>query len=136
MFKLADLIVRDIDYIASLETLDNGKPFKDSVGDIMGAVNSIRYYAGWADKIHGKTIPADGQVFAFTRAEPIGVCGQIIPVSDFVIKKKKKLYLIFSFQWNFPLYMFSWKLGPALSCGNTIVIKPAEQVNKTQNISY
>jgi acyl-CoA reductase-like NAD-dependent aldehyde dehydrogenase len=112
LFKLADLIYRDIDYIASLETLDNGKPFNDSVGDIKAAIDSIRYYAGWADKIHGKTIPADGQVFAFTRAEPIGVCGQIIP-------------------WNFPVFMFAWKLGPALSCGNTIVIKPAEQTPLT-----
>ncbi len=136
LFKLADLIFRDIDYIASLETLDNGKPFNDSVGDIKGAIDSIRYYAGWADKIHGKTIPSDGQVFAFTRAEPIGVCGQIIPVSDFVIKKRVLFNFFFCFQWNFPLYMFAWKLGPALSCGNTIVIKPAEQVNKTQNISY
>jgi hypothetical protein len=70
------------------------------VGDIMGAVNSIRYYAGWADKIHGKTIPADGQVFAFTRAEPIGVCGQIIPVSDFVIKKKVIFNFFFSVEFS------------------------------------
>jgi len=112
LFKLADLISRDIDYIASLETLDNGKPFSNSFHDVKNAIASIRYYAGWADKIHGKTIPCDGPLFAFTRAEPIGVCGQIIP-------------------WNFPIFMFAWKLGPALATGNTIVIKPAEQTPLT-----
>ena len=81
MFKLADLIERDIDYLASLETLDNGKPFADSLWDMNSAINSVRYYAGYADKIHGKTIPTDGQFFSFTRHEPIGVCAQIIPVS-------------------------------------------------------
>jgi len=108
LFKLADLIERDIDYIASIETLDNGKPFHDSVWDITAAINSLRYYAGWADKVHGKTIPSDGSFFAFTRAEPVGVCGQIIP-------------------WNFPLFMMSWKIGPALAMGNVCIVKPAEQ---------
>uniref|UniRef100_A0ACB8E5E1 Uncharacterized protein n=1 Tax=Sphaerodactylus townsendi TaxID=933632 RepID=A0ACB8E5E1_9SAUR len=71
-----------------------------------------RYYAGWADKIHGTTIPVDGDYFTFTRHEPVGVCGQIIP-------------------WNFPLLMFAWKIAPALCCGNTVVIKPAEQTPLT-----
>ncbi|CAG2107415.1 unnamed protein product, partial [Medioppia subpectinata] len=108
LFKLADLLERDIDYLGSLETLDNGKPFADALWDMNAAIASLRYYAGWADKIHGKVIPADGPLFAFTRAEPVGVCGQIIP-------------------WNFPLFMMSWKIGPALATGNTVVVKPAEQ---------
>jgi acyl-CoA reductase-like NAD-dependent aldehyde dehydrogenase len=82
IFKLADLIERDIDYLGSLETLDNGKPFNDAIWDMNAAIASLRYYAGWADKIHGKVIPADGPLFAFTRAEPMGVCGQIIPVKN------------------------------------------------------
>lgn len=113
MFRLADLIERDKLYLASLETLDNGKPFKDSFNvDLVLVINCIRYYAGWADKIHGKTIPVDGNFLAYTRHEPVGVCGQIIP-------------------WNFPLLMFAWKIGPALACGNTVVLKPAEQTPLT-----
>lgn len=81
LFKLADLIERDADYLASLESLDNGKPFNEALMDVQGSVSSVRYYAAWADKIHGKVIPSDGKVFGFTRAEPVGVCGQIIPVS-------------------------------------------------------
>lgn len=76
------------------------------------AIKTLRYYAGWADKNHGKVIPMDGDFFAFTRHEPVGVCGQIIP-------------------WNFPILMMAWKLGPALSTGNTIVLKPAEQTSLT-----
>lgn len=68
--------------------------------------------AGWADKVHGKTIPLDGKFLCQTRLEPVGVCGQIIP-------------------WNFPLLMFAWKIGPALAMGNTIVMKPAEQTPLT-----
>src|SRR5580704_5846322 len=67
-----------------------------------------RYFAGWADKVMGKTIPIEGNYFCYTRHEPIGVCGQIIP-------------------WNFPLLMQAWKLGPSLATGNTVVLKPAEQ---------
>lgn len=110
--KLADLIERDISQLASLETLDNGKPFADSVGDVEHCVDVLRYYAGWTDKICGKTIPADGGVYCFTQHEPVGVCGQIIP-------------------WNFPLSMMIWKLGPALATGCTIVLKPAEQTPLT-----
>eukprot|EP00117_Sycon_ciliatum_P048399 scpid68634/ scgid34467/ Aldehyde dehydrogenase, mitochondrial; ALDH class 2; ALDH-E2; ALDH1 len=106
--KLADLIERDAEYIAHLETLDNGKPVKDARGDVGLSVKCYRYYAGWCDKIQGKTIPIDGDFFCYTRHEPIGVVGQIIP-------------------WNFPLLMQAWKLAPALCCGNTIVMKPAEQ---------
>ena len=111
--KLADLIERDQEYLARLETLDNGKPYKDSYyGTLPGSIKCYRYYAGWADKIQGKTIPVDGSYLTFTRHEPVGVCGQIIP-------------------WNFPLGSLAWKLAPALCAGNTVVMKPAEQTPLT-----
>jgi len=111
--RLADLIERDKVYLASLETLDNGKPFSDSLNiDIPLTVKCYRYYAGWADKNHGKVIPMDGNFFGFTRHEPVGICGQIIP-------------------WNFPLLMQAWKWGPALSMGNVVIMKPAEQTPLT-----
>ncbi|XP_055697928.1 aldehyde dehydrogenase 1A1 [Phlebotomus papatasi] len=105
--KLADLVARDIDTLANLESLDNGKPFGDSVFDINCAIDTFRYYAGWADKIHGNTIPADGTSLTLTRKEPVGVVGQIIP-------------------WNYPILMLAWKWGPAIAAGCTIVLKPAE----------
>ncbi|KAM6301987.1 retinal dehydrogenase 2 isoform 2-T2 [Podargus strigoides] len=107
--KLADLVERDRAILATMESLNSGKPFLQAFYvDLQGVIKTLRYYAGWADKIHGMTIPVDGDYFTFTRHEPIGVCGQIIP-------------------WNFPLLMFAWKIAPALCCGNTVVIKPAEQ---------
>lgn len=107
--KLADLAELHLEELAALETLDNGKPINDSrAADLPLAIDCLRYYAGWADKIHGETIPVRGDYFCYTRREPIGVCGQIIP-------------------WNFPLLMVAWKWGPALATGNTIVMKPAEQ---------
>ncbi|XP_009708201.1 PREDICTED: retinal dehydrogenase 2 isoform X2 [Cariama cristata] len=107
--KLADLVERDRTILATMESLNSGKPFLQAFYvDLQGVIKTLRYYAGWADKIHGMTIPVDGDYFTFTRHEPIGVCGQIIP-------------------WNFPLLMFAWKIAPALCCGNTVVIKPAEQ---------
>lgn len=112
IYKFADLMERDISYLASLETLDNGKPFNDSVFDVNCAIDVMRYYAGWCDKNHGQTIPTDGELFTFTRHEPVGVCGQIIP-------------------WNYPVLMLAWKFGPALACGNTVVLKPAEQTPLT-----
>jgi aldehyde dehydrogenase (NAD+) len=113
LYKLADLMERDAAYLASLETLDNGKPFNNSYPiDIPFSIKAIRYMAGWADKNHGKTIPIDGNYLAYTKHEPVGVCGQIIP-------------------WNFPLLMFAWKIAPALAMGNTVVIKPAEQTPLT-----
>ncbi|KAM9270934.1 LOW QUALITY PROTEIN: retinal dehydrogenase 2 [Cariama cristata] len=106
--KLADLVERDRTILATMESLNSGKPFLQAFYvDLQGVIKTLRYYAGWADKIHGMTIPVDGDYFTFTRHEPIGVCGQIIP-------------------WNF-LLMFAWKIAPALCCGNTVVIKPAEQ---------
>jgi len=110
--KLASLAERDLDYIASLETLDNGKPYQNARFDIIGGIKILRYYAGWADKIHGKTIPADGNHFSFTRVEPIGVVGQIIP-------------------WNFPFMLACIKISVGLATGNTLVVKPAEQTPLT-----
>ncbi|ELU01961.1 hypothetical protein CAPTEDRAFT_183731 [Capitella teleta] len=111
--KLADLIERDQQYLASLETLDNGKPYTASFqADVDLSIKSYRYNAGWANKNHGKVIPISGDYFCYTRHEPVGVCGQIIP-------------------WNFPLLMQAWKLGPALAMGNVIVMKPAEQTPLT-----
>ena len=113
MYKLADLIETNIDELARLESLDNGKPFSDSRNiDIPLTIACYRYYAGWADKNHGKTIPINGPFFCYTRHEPVGVCAQIIP-------------------WNFPMLMQAWKWGPALAMGNTIILKPAEQTPLT-----
>jgi phenylacetaldehyde dehydrogenase len=112
LWKLADLIEARTEEFAQLETLDNGKPLSVArVADIPLVVDHFRYYAGWATKVEGETIPVSipGQRFLnYTLREPIGVVGQIIP-------------------WNFPLLMAAWKLGAALACGNTVVLKPAEQ---------
>src|SRR5580700_11348865 len=114
IWKLADLIEKHLEEFAQLESLDNGKPLAVArVADVPLAVDVLRYMAGWATKIEGNTIPIsaggkNGKFFAYTRREPIGVVGQIIP-------------------WNFPLLMAAWKLGPALATGCTVVLKPAEQ---------
>ncbi len=95
--------------LAALETADNGKPIKEiAYVDLPQVVENFEYFAGWATKIEGETIPVPGQMFNYTLREPVGVCGQIIP-------------------WNFPLLMAAWKLAPALAAGNTVVLKPAEQ---------
>lgn len=110
MFKFADLIEEHKHVLSTLETWDNGKPYTVSRDiDLEEVLGVMRYYAGWADKHFGQTIPTTGPTkFAYTLKQPIGVVGQIIP-------------------WNYPLAMAAWKLGPALCCGNTIVMKPAEQ---------
>nr|GMD24681.1 aldehyde dehydrogenase family 2 member B7, mitochondrial-like [Ipomoea batatas] len=106
LLRTADLIEKHNDEIAALETWDNGKPYIQSAKiEVPMLVRLIRYYAGWADKIHGMTVPADGPYHVQTLHEPIGVAGQIIP-------------------WNFPLLMFAWKVGPALACGNTAGLPP------------
>jgi len=111
--RFANLIERDQKYLSELETLDNGKPLNVAFNvDLVLTIKCYRYYAGWTDKIEGKTIPIDGDFFCYTRHEPIGVVGQIIP-------------------WNFPLLMQAWKLAPALAAGNTVVMKPAEQTPLT-----
>jgi aldehyde dehydrogenase (NAD+) len=113
MNRLADLIESHIDELAELETLDNGKPISESRNaDLPLVIDCFRYYAGWADKIHGQTIPIRGNYFCYTRREPVGVAGQIIP-------------------WNFPMLMVAWKWGPALAAGCTVVLKPAEQTPLT-----
>jgi len=109
IWKLADLIEQHLEEFAQLESLDNGKPLSVArVADVPLAVDLFRYMAGWATKIEGNTIPFSPKFHAYTRREPVGVVGQIIP-------------------WNFPLLMAAWKLGPALSTGCTVVLKPAEQ---------
>lgn len=109
LYKLADLIEANAKELAALESLDNGKPIRDSLnGDVPATAAMYRYFAGWADKIHGKTIPVTGPYHTYTRHEPVGVCGQIIP-------------------WNFPMLMQAQKWAPALACGCTSVLKPAEQ---------
>ncbi len=110
---LADLIEEEADELAALESLDNGKPATVArTADLPLVVDCLRYYAGFADKIQGATIPVRGNYFTYTRKEPVGVVGQIIP-------------------WNFPMLMTAWKWGPALAAGCTIVMKPAEQTPLT-----
>ncbi|XP_056881055.1 aldehyde dehydrogenase family 1 member A3 [Takifugu flavidus] len=113
LHRLADLVERDRLLLATVETLDTGKPFLQSLFiDLDGSIKTLRYYAGWSDKIHGKSLRVDESFMSITKHEPVGVCGAIIP-------------------WNFPLLMFMWKIAPALSCGNTVVVKPAEQTPLT-----
>lgn len=114
MWRLADLIEANAQELAELETLDNGKPLRvSSNGDLPSTVKHFRYYAGWASKIQGSTIPVSlSDHFVYTLREPMGVVGLIIP-------------------WNFPLLMCAWKLGPALASGNTCLLKPAEETPLT-----
>jgi aldehyde dehydrogenase (NAD+) len=112
LYKLADLVEKHAEELAALESLNCGKTITDSRGDLQGVVNTFRYYGGWADKIEGRTVPVRGGIFSYTLRQPVGVVGQIIP-------------------WNFPLLMLAWKWGPALACGNTVVMKLAEQTPLT-----
>ena len=113
IWKLADLIEKNIEELAELETLDNGKPiFESRYVDMPMVIDVLRYYAGLATKIHGETVNTFETAFTYTLREPVGVVGLIVP-------------------WNFPLLLASWKLGPALACGNTLVLKPAEQTPLT-----
>jgi aldehyde dehydrogenase (NAD+) len=112
LYKLAELVDRDAEELATLESLNSGKTIGDARGDMEFVGNCLRYYAGWADKIEGRTVPVRGEFLSYTLRQPVGVVGQIIP-------------------WNFPLLMLAWKWGPALACGNTIVMKPAEQTPLT-----
>jgi acyl-CoA reductase-like NAD-dependent aldehyde dehydrogenase len=112
--RLADLVEDSADELAQLESLDNGKPVNLAKAvDVASTVNQLRHFAGWAERIVGHVLPV-GQpdMLCYTRKEPVGVCGQIIP-------------------WNFPLLMASWKLAPALAAGCTVVLKPAEQTPLT-----
>jgi len=113
LYKLAELVEEHADELAMLESLDNGKPYHVAKAADLGlSVATYRYYAGWADKVQGRTVPVSGNYFTYTRHEPVGVVGQIIP-------------------WNFPILMLTWKLAPALATGNTVVMKPAEQTPLT-----
>jgi aldehyde dehydrogenase (NAD(P)+) len=108
MNKLADAMEANRRILATIEAWDNGKTFSDACeGDLVEAIGTIRYYAGWCDKVFGQTIVLPNKL-AYTLRQPIGVVGQIIP-------------------WNYPMAMAAWKLGPALACGNTVVLKAAEQ---------
>src|SRR5277367_2870900 len=112
LLKIADLIEKNADELATLETLNNGMAISLARGMVAGAVDTFRYYAGWSTKIYGETNPSDPSMFNYTLREPVGVCGQIIP-------------------WNGPIAMFAWKIAPALACGNVCVLKPAEQTPLT-----
>jgi aldehyde dehydrogenase (NAD+) len=114
MYRLADLVEANADELAELESLDNGKPVKLArIVDVSQTVAWLRHFAGWAERIRGEVIPVrQPDTHVYTRKEPVGVCGQIIP-------------------WNFPMMMAAWKLGPALAAGCTVVLKPAEQTPLT-----
>src|SRR5690606_18906486 len=108
LWRMADVMERRADALARLETLDNGKPIREAKIDVRQSIDALRYYAGWTTKLHGATLPVRGNMLNYTLREPVGVVGAIIP-------------------WNFPLLMAVWKVAPALACGNTVVLKPAEQ---------
>lgn len=109
MTRLSSLVEQSLETLATIETLDNGKPIAASRGwDVPHFAEVLRYYAGWADKGHGSAMDLGPGKMAYTIRQPVGVVGQIIP-------------------WNYPLAMAAWKLGPALCCGNTVVLKLAEQ---------
>jgi acyl-CoA reductase-like NAD-dependent aldehyde dehydrogenase len=113
LWRLADLIEKNIDEFAYLETIDNGKPiFESRYVDIPMVIEVFQYYAGWATKVHGETIPVRGPFFNYTLREPVGVVAAIVP-------------------WNFPLLLASWKIAPALACGNTVIYKPAQLTSLT-----
>src|SRR3989441_3273087 len=113
VWKIGEKLLEKADEIARLETLHNGKPiFESRQIEIPAAAECFEYYAGWADKIHGETIPVKGNYLTYTLRDPIGVVAAIVP-------------------WNFPLLLTAWKVAPALACGNTVIIKPASQTPLT-----
>ncbi|KAI5306165.1 aldehyde dehydrogenase (NAD(P)(+)) ald5 [Ascosphaera pollenicola] len=107
LISLANLIDENQEVLASIESLDNGKSLQLATADVQQASGCLRYYGGWADKVHGQVIETSAESLDYTRVEPVGVCGQIIP-------------------WNFPLLMWSWKIAPAVATGNCVVIKSSE----------
>ncbi|KAJ2969696.1 hypothetical protein NUW58_g9920 [Xylaria curta] len=127
MFKLADLAEQEKEVLATIETWDNGKPYGDALGDLGEVIDCIRYYAGWADKIYGQTIPTTAQKFAYTLKQPIGVCGQIIPARG--VARLPYLEANDSIGGIVELSPCNGRveIGTALACGNTVVLKPAEQ---------
>jgi aldehyde dehydrogenase (NAD+) len=113
VWKLAERLMERADEIARLETLHNGKPISESRQvEIPAAAECFQYFAGWADKVHGETVPVKGNNFVYTLREPVGVVAAIVP-------------------WNFPLLLAAWKVAPALACGNVVILKPASQTPLT-----
>src|SRR3989441_34941 len=113
IWKIGEKLLEKADEIARLETLHNGKPiFESRQIEVPASAECFQYYAGWADKIHGETVPVKGNYLTYTLREPVGVVAAIVP-------------------WNFPLLLTSWKVAPALACGNTVIIKPASQTPLT-----
>jgi aldehyde dehydrogenase (NAD+) len=112
LFKAADLLEARLEEFSRLESAQNGKTLFEAKIELTMTVNTLRYYAGWADKIVGNTLPVDGPFLAYTLREPIGVVGAIVP-------------------WNFPLNIASWKFAPALAAGCTIILKPASETPLT-----
>jgi acyl-CoA reductase-like NAD-dependent aldehyde dehydrogenase len=112
LYRAADLLEQGADEMARLETLHNGKPLFESRIDVAMTVETLRYYAGWADKLTGQTLPVDGPFFTYTLREPVGVVAAIVP-------------------WNFPLNLASWKFAPALAAGCTVILKPASETPLT-----
>lgn len=110
--RAADILASRQPDIARLESLQNGKPLFESNIDCAMAIETLRYYAGWCDKLTGETLPVDGPYFAYTLREPVGVVGAIVP-------------------WNFPLNLAMWKVAPALAAGCTVVLKPATETPLT-----
>jgi aldehyde dehydrogenase (NAD+) len=111
--KLGERLLERVDEIARLETLHNGKPIMESRNiEIPAAAECFEYYGGWSDKVMGETIPVKGNYLTYTLREPVGVVAAIVP-------------------WNFPLLLASWKVAPALACGNTVILKPASQTPLT-----
>src|SRR5689334_20418386 len=113
LWRLGETLMERADHVARLETLHNGKPiFESRQIEVPASAECFQYYAGWADKIHGETVPVKGNYLAYTLREPVGVVAAIVP-------------------WNFPLLLTAWKVAPALACGNTVIIKPASQTPLT-----
>src|ERR1043166_7779441 len=113
IWKIGEQLMERADEIARLGTLHNGKPiFESRQIEVPASAECFQYYAGWADKIHGETIPVKGNFLTYTLREPVGVVAAIVP-------------------WNFPLLLTAWKVAPALACGNTVIIKPASQTPLT-----
>src|SRR5574341_2209938 len=112
LYRAAELLEQRADEMARLETLHNGKPLFESKIDVAMTVETLRYYAGWADKLTGRTLPVDGPFFTYTLREPVGVVAAIVP-------------------WNFPLNLASWKFAPALAAGCTVILKPASETPLT-----
>src|SRR5438093_10233563 len=108
LYRLADLLEQRSKDLADVETKNNGKPLFESKIDVAMAIETFRYYAGWADKLTGDTLPVNGNFFTYTLREPVGVVGAIVP-------------------WNFPLNLATWKVAPALAAGCTVVLKPAHE---------